>query len=165
MANISKDLSKLFKDYILRSAKERDCSIVVHHSNNFYSPLGCRSHFNGGMTMSQCHDSDNEFRGVIYFYEWSDVSRMPQTFFTVDAFKRFLSVSGIELKGYEAEIIKALHVPFITCKKGCKDLIIKDTLKDLREELNKCSSGNKDNGVVPTVINCGFYNHSEQYYG
>ena len=165
MANISKDLSKLFKDYILRSAKERDCSIVVHHSNNFYSPLRCRHHFNSGMTMSQCHDSDNEFRGVIYFYEWSDVSRMPQTFFTVDAFKRFLSVSGIELKGYEAEIIKALHVPFITCKKGCKDLIIKDTLKDLREELNKCSSGNKDNGVVPTVINCGFYNHGEQYYG
>lgn len=164
MANISKDLSKLFKDYILRSAEERKHGIV-NHANNFYSPLGCRSHFNGGMTMSQCHDSDNEFRGVIYFYEWSDVSRMPQTFFTVDAFKRFLSVGGIELKGYEAEIIKALHVPFITCKKGCKDLIIKDTLKDLREELNKCSSGNTANGVVPTVINCGFYNHSEQYYG
>ena len=164
MANISKDLSKLFKDYILRSAEERKRGIV-NHANNFYSPLGCRSHFNGGMTMSQCHDSDNEFRGVIYFYEWSDVSRMPQTFFTVDAFKRFLSVSGIELKGYEAEIIKALHVPFITCKKGCKDLIIKDTLKDLREELNKCSSGNTTNGVVPTVINCGYYNHSEQYYG
>jgi len=164
MANISKDLSKLFKDYILRSAEERKHDIV-NHANNFYSPLGCRSHFNGGMTMSQCHDSDNEFRGMIYFYEWSDVSRMPQTFFTVDAFKRFLSVSGIELKGYEAEIIKALHVPFITCKKGCKDLIIKDTLKDLREELNKCSSGNTANGVVPTVINCGFYNHGEQYYG
>lgn len=146
--NRSKELHKLFKEYILRSAEES----ASRSSGYGYSPLACRGGFNGGMTSSGSNIQHSI--GIIYFYEWSDTSNLPKTFFTVDAFSRFLQSCGITLQGYEREIIEALHVSFISCKKGEKKLIIKKDYRDLSKELgmDKRNNVSLGSGIVSPQV-------------
>lgn len=154
MANKSKELGKLFKDYVLRSAEEKKKNVNISYGGS-YRPLGCRSNFNGGMVMGgNANKPSDNFVGVIYFYEWSDTSNPPKTFFTIDAFSRFLScMCGITLQGFEREIIEIVHTPFIACKKGSKELIIRKNFIELSKELKSeskinvpCCISNSPNG-------------------
>ena len=52
-----------------------------------------------------------------------------------DKFEEFLNRSGIYLKSYQREIIKCMHNPYIACKKGERDLIIKKSYEMLKNEL------------------------------
>ena len=62
MSNISKQLKPLFNAYLKRLADEKYKPTVRHQGYRQPSLF------------------DNEFKGVIYFYEWSDVSRTPNSF-------------------------------------------------------------------------------------
>ena len=155
MANRNKDLSRLFKEYILRSAKEKSTSYSGSNNGYGYSPLGCRGRFNGGMALG---NGINHSIGIVYFYEWSDSSNLPKTFFTIDAFSKFLlSVCGITLQGYEREIIEAVHVAYISCKHGSKQLIIKKDFKALNEELAKSKPKVAAPIGAPKIINMQWF--------
>ena len=122
MSNISKQLKPLFDAYLKRLADEKNKPIVRHHV--YHQP-----------TLF-----DGEFKGVIYFYEWSDVSRTPKSFYTLDKFEEFLDSCGIYLLGYQREIIKNMHNPYVACRKGTKELIIKVNYEALKSAVNLESS-------------------------
>lgn len=115
MANLSKDLKTLFDKYLYGPKKS---SVETRHES--YTPPV---------------RNFGEFTGIIYFYEWSDATRTPKSFYALDKFEEFLNRSGIYLKSYQREIIKCMHNPYIACKKGERDLIIKKSYEMLKNEL------------------------------
>lgn len=128
--NISKDLRRLFFEYISNIGKSKE---VTHHHNPYYGSSG-----NTNIPPNRGYSSyDGEFRGVIYFYEWSDVNRTPRIFYTLKAFEKFLNDSQIYLVGWQREVIINLPNRYITCKKGSKELIIKCGYESLRREIEE----------------------------
>lgn len=115
MANLNKQLKALFNQYLYGPKKS---SVETRHES--YTPPV---------------RGFSEFTGIIYFYEWSDATRTPKSFYALDKFEEFLNRSGIYLKSYQREIIKCMHNPYIACKKGEKDLIIKKSYEMLKNEL------------------------------
>lgn len=119
MANLNKQLKTLFNQYLYGSKK----SSVETRRESYTPPMR----------------DFNDFTGIIYFYEWSDANRTPKSFYTLDKFEDFLNKSGIYLKSYQREIIKCMHNPYIACKKGERDLIIKKSYELLKSELGMSS--------------------------
>lgn len=121
--NKKKELRELFHAYIDRKAKESRSSYVnPYYSNNNYN-------YNNNSYLSNV--SRENFSGTIYFYEWSNIFQEPRKYFTIDAFERFLNLSGIRLSLYEKDIIKNMKWCYITCRKGCKDLVIRSSYGSL----------------------------------
>ena len=116
MANLSKDLKGIFNKYLDRLA----------HEKKTYRPRITQPTLFG----------NSEFTGVIYFYEWSDATRTPKTFYTLNKFEDFIEESNIFLYGYQREIIRNMHNPYIACKKNSNELIIKATYEALKSALN-----------------------------
>ena len=115
MANLNKQLKTLFNQYLYGPKK----SNVETRRESYTPPMR----------------DFNDFTGIIYFYEWSDANRTPKSFYTLDKFEEFLNKSGIYLKSYQREIIKCMHNPYVACKKGERDLIIKKSYEMLKNEL------------------------------
>lgn len=111
MKNLSGKLHGLFHSYLNRKSREFTSSVYTPYSSDI-------------------------FYGVIYFYEWSNVSNPPRKFFTIDMFDRFLKESGIYMTLYEKDIIKKLKWSYITCKKGKREIIIRDSWQSLNNALN-----------------------------
>ena len=107
MANLSKELKSIFNKYLERKEDER----LHPKKESYFQP----SLFSG----------NGEFRGVIYFYEWSDITRAPKTFYSLEKFEDFLETSNIYLLGWQREIVRNMRNPYVTCKKGTKELLIK----------------------------------------
>jgi hypothetical protein len=85
---------------------------------------------------------ESQFTGIIYFYEWSDITRQPKVFYTLEKFEDFLESCNIYLVGYQREILKNMRNPYVACKRGTKELIIKVTYEALKGALNAESSFN-----------------------
>ena len=127
--NRSKDLRDLFRQSLINERKRPKTD--YNHSpyyNDYY-----RNRYGGGV-LDNVHRipgqyADNSVR--IYFYEWSDPSKAPRTFYQLDAFDNFLKTSGIYMEFYQKEIIKNLGTVYITCYTGTKNLNIRSTYKNL----------------------------------
>jgi hypothetical protein len=107
-----------------------------------YSPYsnGYNRKIYGGGVLGNVHRipsqyADNSVR--IYFYEWSDPTKTPRTFYQLDAFDNFLKTSGIYMEYHQNEIIKNLGTVYITCYTGTKNLIIRSTYKNLLDSLRE----------------------------
>ena len=124
MANLSKDLKNIFNKYLERKEREK----YQPRKESYFQP----TLFSGG----------GEFKGVIYFYEWSDVTRTPRSFYSLEKFEDFLESCNIYLVGYQREILKNMRNPYVACKRGTKELIIKVTYEALKGALNAESSFN-----------------------
>lgn len=62
---------------------------------------------------------------VIKFYEWSDVNRLPITFYSVNAFEVYLANCKIPFLGYERDVIeRMLYTPHVACRPDGKGLMI-----------------------------------------
>ena len=103
-------------------------------------------------------------KGVLRFYEWSDLYRAPVLFYTLEDFIVFLRRSNIAISDIERNLILSTHNPFVTCEEGKAKLIIRASSADLKLALDiakKCSldnnDKNKDNGgfVLPGIKNLG----------
>lgn len=125
MANLSKDLKNIFNKYLERKEREK----YQPKKESYFQP----TLFSGG---------ESHFTGIIYFYEWSDVTRQPKTFYTLEKFEDFLESCNIYLVGYQREILKNMRNPYVACKRGTKELIIKVTYEALKGALNAESSFN-----------------------
>ena len=125
MANLSKDLKNIFNKYLERKEREK----YQPKKESYFQP----TLFSGG---------ESQFTGIIYFYEWSDVTRQPKTFYTLEKFEDFLESCNIYLVGYQREILKNMRNPYVACKRGTKELIIKVTYEALKGALNAESSFN-----------------------
>lgn len=134
MSNISNRLKGLFNAYLNRLDEERR-NPPLYNRNPYY---GCRP------PMATPHqqrinfgDDDDEFQGIIYFYEWSDATRSPKTFYSLRAFENFLNANQIFMASYQKELIKHLHNPYVSCKVDGKDLHIKANWEALKQALEK----------------------------
>lgn len=169
--NLNKELRGLFFKWLARLEYERTHRYPsCGHRPPSYTPHQERINFGG----------DDEIEGCIYFYEWSNVTAIPRTFYTLKSFESFLDTSGIYIPSYQWELIRNIPNPYIACKKNSKDLVIKiswDALKDaLEEDKAEVSSknpfhnkGSEDSepyqvGITrvpsqqtPRVLNCKFF--------
>ena len=125
MANLSKDLKNIFNKYLERKEREK----YQPKKESYFQP----TLFSGG---------ESQFTGIIYFYEWSDITRQPKVFYTLEKFEDFLESCNIYLVGYQREILKNMRNPYVACKRGTKELIIKVTYEALKGALNAESSFN-----------------------
>jgi hypothetical protein len=89
----------------------------------------------------------DNFRGVIYFYEWSDTKREPKCFVTMAYFSYFLQQCGITLLLYQKDVIETMKSVYVACKKGTKELLIRGSL----EELRKALEDSEKNFLVPST--------------
>lgn len=131
MANISNKLKGLFYNYLNRLAEEKNKPLFPHR--NLSTPRQERINF-----------GDDDFNGVIYFYEWSDINRTPVSFYTLDAFERFLNASQIFMAAYQKELIKHISTSYIACEKNKKNLLIKTCYASLRDALGNKPKGSED---------------------
>lgn len=132
--NLSKELRKLFFAYLDRLEKEKERRVMT--------PI---ERLNPNIPFRQGYNSFEEgFKGVIYFYEWSDINRTPKTFYTLKAFETFLKESQIYLMGWEREVIRNMPRRYITCRKGKKELIIKCSYSALNDEIKEESSNDAE---------------------
>lgn len=125
--NRSKDLRDLFRQSLINERKRPKTSYT-------HSP-----YYNGGV-LGNAHRipvqyADNSVR--IYFYEWSDLTKVPRTFYQLDAFDNFLKTSGICMEFYQKDIIKNLGTVYITCYTGTKNLNIRSSYKNLLDALHE----------------------------
>jgi hypothetical protein len=135
--NLSKELKKLFNDYLNRLEDEK--------SNRYKTTP---SYHCGGQ--QRLLFDDDEFSGVIYFYEWSDITRAPKTYWSLTAFERFLDSCGIYLVSWQREVMSHMHCIYVCCMEGKKTLVIKPTYDSLRQALSDLKkNGNKENVSNP----------------
>lgn len=131
MANLSKKLEVLFRQYLIRKEKEKSVPVT-------YSYGGCHR-YNSWM-----NEDTEKYEGVIYFYEWSDPDRAPQLFYNLNAFDAFLRRSEIFMPPFQKDIIRQLDRAYVSCKKGTHDLLIRGGLGMLRDALGKADAQGVD---------------------
>lgn len=123
------ELRLLFHKYIDR--KEKEAKQPYTSSNPFY---GGGTMYNGGSGFR------NDFSGTIYFYEWSDIFSEPKRYYTLEGFNNFLKGCGIYLAIWQKDVIKNLSHVYISCRKGSKELIIRQSFLKLKEALEDSDS-------------------------
>lgn len=125
--NRSKDLRKLFKTYMARKEEESRRPVNYHYgrSQQYYNET-----FQGTET----------FHGVIFFYEWSDVTRSPIRYFSLPLFEKFLTESGLELEPWQRDVILNLQQVYITCSPGEKLLLVRSSYDALKSTVARGNS-------------------------
>ena len=84
--------------------------------------------------------TNSYLKGIIHFFEWSDLYRTPTLFYTFESFLRFLKNSSITINEFEKNLILSTYNPYITCERNKAKLIIRDNSADLKLALDKASS-------------------------
>ena len=138
MVNKSKDLRKLFKAYMAR--KEEESSRPSYYNHN---PIGRRTQEYYNSTFQP----NTTFHGVIFFYEWSDITRDPVRYFSIPLFEKFLAESELELEPYQKDIMMNLQQCFICCKPGCKDLVVRGSYDALKGVMGRLYTNTKEEDV------------------
>ena len=148
MANLSKELKKLFFAHLKNKNKPREYGSVVTHrpTPTTYQP----SLFNSGVI------------GCIYFYEWSDTNRTPKTYYTLNAFEKFLNDCHIYLLSWQREVISHMKHPYVACKKGKKEIVIKNSFSELSKAIEEGSSVENAFKNNPFTDTCA-HNGNEPY--
>lgn len=154
------NLCKKVSDILNKFLSEPKTSTASSSSNGNYVPL-TRNPFYRGLP-SSC--GREYLKGVLRFYEWSDLYRAPVLFYTLEDFIVFLRRSNIVITDIERNLLLQTHNPFVTCEEGKAKLIIRASSADLKLALDvakKFSSDDndksKDKGgfVLPGIRNLG----------
>jgi hypothetical protein len=130
--NISYRLRELFFAWLERLEYERTHRVETPSYASHRSPSFVPN-------INRMHYDDKGLEGVVYFYEWSNATAVPRTFYTLKALQDFFDKSMIYPPSYQWELIKHIYNPYVACKKDSKELIIKtswDALKEALEEDN-----------------------------
>ena len=119
--NRSKDLKDLFRKSLKRKATE----VTVYRASDY------RKHG----TYEKEIDFGNKIR--IYFYEWSDINRVPRTFDDMVSLEDYLRACGIFLHLYQRDIINNCGTVYMTCYKGTKELNVRGSYGKLMESMKE----------------------------
>lgn len=115
--NRSKDLRDLFRKSLARKRTEVRTPPMYNTRPNFMN-----------------HLKDGKIK--VYFYEWSDIYRVPRTFTDMEELERFLKASSIYMELYQKEIVNNLDTVYMTCYKGTKNLNVRATYAALMDSMN-----------------------------
>lgn len=140
MANLNKELKKIFLTTLKRKAEEASRpKTSPTYCGGMVPPVGHRpTTYQPNLFTSERKDCI----GCIYFYEWSDITRTPKTYYTLDAFEKFLNDCCIYLASWQREILSHMRHPYVSCKKGERDIIIKSTYVELKNAIEEGSKAN-----------------------
>jgi hypothetical protein len=116
MGNLNKELGTLFKRYLIRKEEEAKKPTVFHNANYYKGVWGDK----------------NTFNGTIFFYEWSDITRIPIKYFSLSLFEKFLADCDLELEPWQRDMIPSLGDVYITCKANSKELLIRSSYDALK---------------------------------
>lgn len=145
MANLNKELRKIFFATLKRKAEE---------GTRRTSPTYGGGGYCGGMMPPVTHRpttyqpnlfSQTDSIGCIYFYEWSDTTRTPKTYYTLKAFESFLNDCHIYLVSWQREVLSHMKHPYVACKKGERDIIIKNSYTELTKAIEEGSGKKSEN--------------------
>lgn len=84
--------------------------------------------------------TNSSLKGIIRFFEWSDLYRTPILFYTFESFLRFLKNSSITINEFEKNLILSTYNPYITCERNKAKLIIRNNSADLKLALDRALS-------------------------
>ena len=73
----------------------------------------------------------------IYFYEWSDIYRVPITFNDIKSFEDYLKSCGIYMQLYQRDIIINCGTAYATCYKGSKELNLRGSYDNLQNSMKE----------------------------
>lgn len=79
-------------------------------------------------------------KGIIRFFEWSNLCSTPRLFYTFESFLRFLHDSSITISEFDRNLILSTYNPYITCERNRARLIIRNNPADLKLALDNESS-------------------------
>lgn len=157
--NRSKDLRKLFKTYMARKEEESRRPVNYHYARS-------QEYYNDTFRGTEI------FHGVIFFYEWSDVTRQPIRYFSLPLFEKFLTESGLELEPWQRDVILNLQQVYITCSPGEKLLLVRSSYDSLKATVARGNNqatqlvlfgqNNTSANLLPTMRTPPMY--KEQYY-
>lgn len=151
MANLNKELKKLFFAHLKRVAEEKSKSSTssnVGYCGGMTPPVTHRPPYQVGLFNGAINN--DYYMGCIYFYEWSDTNRTPKTYYTLKAFEKFLNDCHIFLASWQREVISHMKHPYIACKKGERDIIIRNSFTELSKAIEEGSKS-----TVPFTQNKG----------
>jgi len=138
MANLNKELKKIFLTTLKRKAEEASRPRTNStYCGGMIPPVGHRP-----TTYQPNLFSKTDSICCIYFYEWSDVARTPKTYYTLKAFENFLNDCHIYLVSWQREILSHMKHPYVACKKGKRDIIIKNSYTELTKAIEEGSKAN-----------------------
>lgn len=83
---------------------------------------------------------NSSLKGIIRFFEWSNLCSTPRLFYTFESFLRFLKNSSITINEFEKNLILSTYNPYITCERNKAKLIIRNNSADLKLALDNESS-------------------------
>ncbi len=137
--NRSKDLRKLFKTYMARKEEESKRPVNYHYGRS-------QEYYNEAFRDKQT------FHGVIFFYEWSDITRDPIRYFSIPLFEKFLAESELVLEAWQRDVILNLQQVFITCRPGTRELVVRSTYDGLKLAIVR----SEDSYSFPTQLSLPF---------
>jgi len=128
--NRSKDLRSLFRKSLINERKNINRSTSGYRGT---SPMYM------GSSVHRIPGQNTQFGNEIkiFFYEWSDITRAPRSFYQLEAFENFLKSSGVYMELYQREIIINLGCVYATCYTGTKSLNIRGSYKNLMDSMNE----------------------------
>jgi len=68
----------------------------------------------------------------IYFYEWSDLSRLPLHFLSVDAFMCYAKHSDLVVQDYQSDLLRSGGKFYMTCVPHCSRVMIRTDYESLK---------------------------------
>jgi hypothetical protein len=119
--NRSKDLRDLFRQSLIRKRTE-----VGRRVSPMYNASTLKSYIANARAVNGI---------MVYFYEWSDINRVPRTFHDMEELERFLRASGIYMELYQKEIVANLATVYMTCYKDTKNLNVRSTYAALVDSM------------------------------
>ena len=137
--NRSKDLRDLFRQSLIRKRTE-----VGRRVSPMYNASTLKSYITNARAGNGI---------MVYFYEWSDINRVPRTFHDMEELERFLRASGIYMELYQKEIVANLATVYMTCYKGTKSLNVRSTYAALVDSMKTSANvgGGQKIDVAPML--------------
>lgn len=146
--NRSKDLRDLFRE----SLKRKSTDVTVYRASDY------RRH---GAYEREINFAD---KIKVYFYEWSDVTRVPRTFDDLGSLEDYLKASGIYLQLYQRDIINNCGTVYMSCYKGTKELNVRGSYGKLLDSMNEhdrlskeIEGGKRYTLLKPNILTNPFY--------
>ncbi len=137
--NRSKDLRDLFRQSLIRKRTEVGCRVSpMYNASTFKSHIANARSGNGIM---------------VYFYEWSDIHRVPKIFRDMKELECFLRASGIYMELYQKEIVANLATVYMTCYKGTNNLNVRSTYAALVDSMKAYANvgGGQKRDITPML--------------
>lgn len=87
-------------------------------------------------TYSYYNNKERKNERTVYFYEFSDLSRVPLVFKTVDEFCKWAYDHGVEVTSYSEGVMRETPINYVACFHGKQYICAREKWADLDKAIN-----------------------------